>query len=545
MTSATVLGGGGDIQIVDHEGTTLLSLDSADEITIAGVQEELGKCTITFNGVTKSINTAWKLVPGIYVATAKRQAIFATTTTDDPPFSSSLWEGSDNNNNNNNINTIRRLEKVVYGLKSRDSKAVSYADYYQEKLNEGRIHRWTVPLISNPEMYLPESLKNNNWKCLLETGPEKDVVKPCWKRLIDESSELFPGHSVGYEVGLLGTKIPDIAFFPSNVEKPRTSEYEAYGDCSWSGNSLSELGQGIQYGHRILDANPLRTHVYGFITNNSIVVLLKSTRSRERPCLVHWDITGALTFEQGMAMFFKLVREDSGYLQPPIVRNQHLTIKASLGQGRTCRAFLADYNGMNVVAKLYDCEETVNENVQQLDVANAAMQRGVMVAASAAAACRIPTVQGYEGKWLLMTPVGIPFTYNTIRQDHIRILVSSLKIVHKAGIIHRDVRFANIFHLTTDDSVLLNDWGSSIQSESLELVAGCPDQWAHPDIIGVTEAVPHPKHDLCSLISSFGELIAPGLSPIKRKVLLREAFHAAENCDYGQVVDNLVPLLTH
>jgi hypothetical protein len=93
--------------------------------------------------------------------------------------------------------------------------------------------------------------------------------------------------------------------------------------------------------------------------------------------------------------------------------------------------------------------------------------------------------------------------------------------------------------------VLLNDWGSSIQSESLELVAGCPDQWAHPDIIGVTNAIPHPKHDLYSLISSLGELIAPGLSAVKRKNLLKEAYQAAEICDYGHVVDSLVPLLAH
>ncbi len=135
--------------------------------------------------------------------------------------------------------------------------------------------------------------------------------------------------------------------------------------------------------------------MYGFFTNNSIVVLIKSTRSREWPCLVHWDITGALTFEQGMTMFFKLVREDSGYLQLPTSQNQHLTTKASLGQGRTCCAFLADYNGTDVVAKLYDCEETVKENVQQLGVAKAAMQWRVVVAAAAAvihSTCRIPTV---------------------------------------------------------------------------------------------------------------------------------------------------------
>jgi len=126
--------------------------------------------------------------------------------------------------------------------------------------------------------------------------------------------------------------------------------------------------------------------------------------------------------------------------------------------------------------------------------ANAAMQRSTEFHG-----CQIPTAQGFEGRWLLITPAGIPFASNSIRQDHIRKLVSALKIVHDAGIVHRDVRFANIFRLVADDSVLLNDWGSSIRSGSLEMVAGCPDRWAHPDICGKTEAVPHPKHDLYSM----------------------------------------------
>ena len=195
---------------------------------------------------------------------------------------------------------------------------------------------------------------------------------------------------------------------------------------------------------------------------------------------------------------------------------------------------------MEVVAKLYDCDKTVTEDVKKLEDAAAAMNRPTEVYG-----CRIPVVQGSEGKWLLITPAGIPFTSNTIRQDHIRKLVSAFKVVHEAGIIHRDVRFANIFHLATDDSVLLNDWGSSIRSVRLELVAGCPDQWAHPDIRGVTEAVPLPKHDLYSMIASLGELIAPGLSSDTRNSLLGDAFQAAETCDYDRVVEVLVPFLAH
>ena len=45
-----------DIRIVSPDGTQLLSLDGADENTIVGVQQGLGKCTIILNGVMKSIN---------------------------------------------------------------------------------------------------------------------------------------------------------------------------------------------------------------------------------------------------------------------------------------------------------------------------------------------------------------------------------------------------------------------------------------------------------------------------------------------------------
>ena len=45
-----------DIRIVSPDGTQLLSLDGADEITIVGAQQGLCKCTVTLNGVMKSIN---------------------------------------------------------------------------------------------------------------------------------------------------------------------------------------------------------------------------------------------------------------------------------------------------------------------------------------------------------------------------------------------------------------------------------------------------------------------------------------------------------
>ena len=121
-------------------------------------------------------------------------------------------------------------------------------------------------------------------------------------------------------------------------------------------------------------------------------------------------------------------------------------------------------------------------------------------------------------------------------------LVGTLEAVHGAGIVHRDVRFANIF-LLRDNSVLLNDWGSSAHSGTLQEVAGCPEPWNHPELRGVTEFAPHPKHDLYSLVSSIGELICPGVVESHRGAIFQKAIKAAENCDYNGVVNSLAEII--
>lgn len=155
---------------------------------------------------------------------------------------------------------------------------------------------------------------------------------------------------------------------------------------------------------------------------------------------------------------------------------------------------------------------------------------------------QVPTVLGSENAWLIITPYGTPFTPALLKLDHVRMLVGTLEAVHRAGIVHRDVRFANIF-LLKDDSVLLNDWGSSARSGELQEVAGCPEPWNHPELRGVTECAPHPKHDLYSLVSSIGELIAPGMVESFRHNVFQKAMQAAEKCDYKGVVNGMADII--
>lgn len=151
-------------------------------------------------------------------------------------------------------------------------------------------------------------------------------------------------------------------------------------------------------------------------------------------------------------------------------------------------------------------------------------------------------MRGSENVWLIITPYGTPFTPKRLKLDHVRMLVGTLEAVHGAGIVHRDVRFANIF-LLKDDSVLLNDWGSSAPSDELQEVAGCPEPWNHPELRGGTECAPHPKHDLDSLVSSIAELISPGMLDSFRNAVFQKAMEAAENCDYESVVKSLAEII--
>lgn len=96
------------------------------------------------------------------------------------------------------------------------------------------------------------------------------------------------------------------------------------------------------------------------------------------------------------------------------------------------------------------------------------------------------------------------------------------------------MRFANIF-LLPDDQILLNDWGSSTTGGSVQLVAGCPSPFYHPDLVDVADAVPEPKHDLYSLVLSVAQLLLPGMTDDVYSRILSGVFVAAEELNYDGI----------
>lgn len=426
------------------------------------------------------------------------------------------------------------LRKRIAALEMQDSRAVSYADYYREKDEQLRILVWVPPDCSDDD--LPQPLQGK-----VPVGAEKGVVKPFWKNML-QNHTIIEGISNGYEMGYVGTKIPDVAFYPTSIARPTAREYIAVGDCKgsdWRGTAPTEKGQLMLYGHRILDAQPERQHVYGFLTNNEHTVLIRATRSTESPFGVVWGISAVMTFEEGMKSFLHLVNSDHDFFPPPTINGNTLQIRKELRPGGTCRAFASTFGTRVIVAKLYqDTASAANDNTR-LKMARETVGRN---SDSASEQAQLPSPLELSGRWLLISPLGERFTARTFKLHHLKKLLRTLQLIHERGLVHWDVRFSNIFYLPATEDVLLNDWGSSTSRGQRVLVCGCPPPFCHPELVDVVDAVPDVKHDLYSLVFSTGKLLFEAVPSDGR--LLSDAFSAAENGDYDGILEEFRTILS-
>lgn len=428
---------------------------------------------------------------------------------------------------------VRELKMLILEREMAESRAVSYSEYYQEKLRQGRVEQWNpVESFDADELQLPNFLRT----ACDYTGSEK-TVQSFWRGILQQH-KIISSLQNGFEIAHLGTKIPDIAFFREGIATPGAADFVAAGDCkgsSWTGTSSAEFGQMLLYLHRMLDCQPVREVGYGFLTNNEIIVLVKAYMSSPYPFHIRWCISNVLNFDHGMKLWIQIMKDNNGYSGPPSVFGYPITVQRPLRPGGTCRAFAATYCGKVVVANLYLSAAVAADNASRTRKAS---QVTLGATSSANSLARIPHVVATENCWSLITPRGEPMTRDILTKIHVQHLVSTLQIIHAAGIIHRDVRISNIFYLT-DRNVLLNDWGSSVVANERTMYAGSPKPHIHPEIALTDLYDPHPKHDLYSLVSSVAQLLLPGANTRSRRDLFTEAFQSAEACDYEGVYQGI------
>ena len=92
---------------------------------------------------------------------------------------------------------FRALKKLIVEKTVDESRALSYAEYYDEKMREGRIETWRPTLKNATECtQLPVYLMQ------APSGSEKDTVKPFWKDVLSRH-QLLPAWKNGYEIAHL------------------------------------------------------------------------------------------------------------------------------------------------------------------------------------------------------------------------------------------------------------------------------------------------------------------------------------------------------
>lgn len=157
---------------------------------------------------------------------------------------------------------------------------------------------------------------------------------------IGNGNQLVSALSNGYEVGYIGPKVLDVAFYPETIGRPTARDFVAFGDAkgnSWTGTSASGKGQVMMYGHRILDAQPQRSSSVCFCYEQ-----LCSCYTSGR-CTIP-GLFLLLTFEYGMKIFFFIFCNRTvaiSIIYPPSVMGNIIQIRQPLRPGGACRAFAA------------------------------------------------------------------------------------------------------------------------------------------------------------------------------------------------------------
>lgn len=286
--------------------------------------------------------------------------------------------------------------------------------------------------------------------------------------------------------------------------------------------------------HKILDAQPNRQHVYGFVTNNEKLILSKATRAETSPFQVIWEISTVLTYSEGMQLFIELMADDHGYRPNPLINSSTVSIKKPLRPGGSCRAYVGKFQGKEVVVKVYTSTMLANKNKKNMESINNALENindGGAV---------LPTICGQSENWLLVEPQGVPFAPTSFSRAHLKSVLNTLEKTHTVGYVHRDVRMANMFDLGSE-KLLLNDWGSLARMALITPYEGCPVPFMHPSLQDVCQGFhnPLPKHDLYSLVYSVAKLIAPGFSSEAIQEVFSASFRAADNLEYDKVYESM------
>lgn len=361
---------------------------------------------------------------------------------------------------------LQHLQRQMQSLSLTQPTSTTYAEYYDQLNNKGLI---TVPDRSMGSVIEDHSIRVRSFSGTPPTGGEKAIVQPYWGELEKEINDNLEGLSSEvrfrdtHTIVTIGRYKPDILFttvggslsvlYHVVVGELKTSDTSKSSDTPLD---KADKGQLFQYLQELLKLQPYRKAVYGFLTDNRSLLLVRARRDGQS---TYFDLILEETFDGGKAWkcldyLATSTLENLYYLNPvpPEVQDTKL-----LGTGHSSIVYSGKYRDKEVVVKVsstkqVQAELTVLKKLEEVE--------------------NVPKIVDVVSDGvLLVEPVAKRFVLESLRSEHISQLVEVLRQAHEKGIVHRDVREPNIF-ITEEKKALLNDWGCACDSDTSPIFEG-------------------------------------------------------------------------
>ena len=263
-----------------------------------------------------------------------------------------------------------------------------------------------------------------------------------------------------------GVLISKGGYAPSAITIIGTIEKKSGSSHEFSPENKQQV---MDYNHALLIKQTTRRQVFSILHNAKYVVLIKSERyggTDSELRRVKHKISGACTLheEAGQSLlktFFSMTAEQHGYEIPSI---PGFKLKDVLGQGSTSTAYCITRTSesRDFVAKVYHRQEQAQVDMEHeahiLKLLKPMQHVPILEVITSA------TIGSRTVPCLVLSPVGLhmqpPSTSlrRSLTPADIDMVIDVLQQAHNIGIIHRDVRLANLY-LIQDGGVLVNDWG--------------------------------------------------------------------------------------
>ncbi len=221
-----------------------------------------------------------------------------------------------------------------------------------------------------------------------------------------------------------------------------------------------QIGQIMSYAHRLLAVEqPERGEITGFLINDKSVLFLKAI------CAHSGQLTFFMTEESsvqrktandpipmGLHFLFSFFKSAPYLGYKPVVHpfGPRYPHSSFLGTGKSSRVFAisGEDNKDKVMKLLTDAAEAENEARTLTNLAEWKIPH-------------VPKLIAHADKALILTPRAREIATAQFSRRHALQVLKTLKCVHERGIVHRDIRPANLMFV--DKDVLVNDWGYSVE----------------------------------------------------------------------------------